>query len=609
MADPIARAINTFAALKGMDQRQEQLDQAREDRLFSRDMMSRQEARADETFNMNKAANAKNSAWQEKERGRTEQGWAQQDLDAARQRADETLLSFTQETAAAGIKEWGPTEVSSLMSRLENEGVVHGLKPKLAALYDPKKVAEREGATLEMLRQLKTGDINHDTLLENANIAFADELDARGQKYGAKQIRFSRLVPSPQGDGFMGEVEVTRADGSKDKKPLTMNGGTAEDGDNEVKVFKMEQVAPYLVGKLLTYRGAKAYLESRGKITPKEGADYKTFTDAEGRVYAYDPKNPKDKQLLSDATNPLKDGKGGSGGKSGKGGLAVDNDAYKLFDDQLNKQFLSEFQASLPAEQKEMADMMETDALGNQRVDMQRVVSKMPKEMRDRYNAARQVGENFMADGSLAPILAANKAYGYTSQPKGEGPPQGPQSQFTSVDPKNPVAVKEVSQFLATLPAEEYAAAVQEMEGAGLVDLARALQLQRGAGQNTATAGAPRTRGMTPETPQGQATSPVAALGQMRANIPADNALTRVNEYPVKVIQAGLNQLANYFVMDPARAAASDIAKPFKAFQAWAQNRYKTPDAVQNPQALAEYAQVDPQGAQQIQQAAVQFTQ
>jgi hypothetical protein len=270
---------------------------------------------------------------------------------------------------------------------------------------------------------------------------------------------------------------------------------------------------------------------------------------------------------------------------------------------------LSEFQASLPAEQKEMADMMETDALGNQRVDMQRVVSKMPKEMRDRYNAARQVGENFMGDGNLGPILAANKAYTYASQPQGQGQPQGPQSQFAAVDPKNPAAVKEVSQFLATLPAEEYAAAVQEMEGAGLVDLARALQLQRGAGQNTATAGAPRTRGMTPETPQGQATSPVAVLGQMRANIPADNALTRVNEYPVKVIQAGLNQLANYFVMDPARAAASDIAKPFKAFQAWAQNRYKTPDAVQDPQALAEYAQVDPQGAQQIQQAAVQFTQ
>jgi hypothetical protein len=395
-----------------MDQRQEQLDQAREDRLFSRDMMSRQEARADETFNMNKAANATNSAWQEKERTHKLGEWREGAVEKARTRADDILYEFTSQMEANGVKDWGPGEVEGLMGRLEP--VKGELRKKLADLYDPAKVEERSAATKNILGRLRNGDLAHDDTLKDANIAFAPELEARGQKYGAKKVEFSRLLPSPQGDGFMAELEITKPDGTRYRAPATENGGTAEDGDNAVKIFKMEDVTPYLVGQVLTYEGAKGYLKSRGKIKDKDREVMQVGSDDGGRELVYKDTG----ELVRKIHGPIADADG-KGGKNGKGGLAVDNDAYKLFDDQLNKQFLSEFQASLPAEQKEMADTMVTDALGNQRVDMQRVVSKMPKEMRDRYNAARQAGENFMADGSLTPILAANKAYGYTSRKNG----------------------------------------------------------------------------------------------------------------------------------------------------------------------------------------------
>jgi hypothetical protein len=473
MADPIARAINTFAALKGMDQRQEQLDQAREDRLFSRDMMSRQEARADETFNMNKAANAKNSAWQEKERTHKLGEWREGAVEKARTRADDILYEFTSQMEANGVKDWGPGEVEGLMGRLEP--VKGELRKKLADLYDPAKVEERSAATKNILGRLRNGDLAHDDTLKDANIAFAPELEARGQKYGAKKVEFSRLLPSPQGDGFMAELEITKPDGTTYRAPATENGGTAEDGDNAVKIFKMEDVAPYLVGQVLTYEGAKGYLKSRGKIKDKDREVMQVGSDDGGRELVYKDTGELVRKIHGPTADA--DGKGGKGGKNGKGGLAVDNDAYKLFDDQLNKQFLSEFQEFSGAEQA-MANMppeirrdydkaqrrgvqageqfladylksasnqatpaawMETDALGNQRVSMERVVAKMPPEMRARYNASRQAGEHFMADGSLTPILAANKAYTHASRKDGGG-------QQVSADPAQGVTQDGIDQ-------------------------------------------------------------------------------------------------------------------------------------------------------------------
>lgn len=521
MADPIARAIGTFSALKGMDLRQQAFDQEQEDRAFNRGMAMRAENRTQEAFDMNKAAQESNAAWQQKERGRKVQDWTEADIEKARSQADQILLQAVKGAEASGTD----LDVSSLLAQLEP--VKHGLKRKLQALYDPQTVQARTDATLGLLKQLRSGQFDHDTLLQDANLAFADELDARGRKYDAKQVRFARLAPSPQGDGFMAEAEITRTDGSTYRAPLTENAATAQDGDNAVKNFRMEEVIPYLVGKLQTLQGAKAYLEARGLI---EEPEQKWKFGADGELML-DEKSGTVKK--TGYVKPDKDGKGGGKGK----GLTAEN--YKLFDDQLNKQFLAEFQAAPPAEQKKMADLMESDALGNQRVSMERVVAKMPKEMRDRYNAARQAGEHFMADGSLTPILAANKAYTYASQKGGGGQTE---ENYSSVDAKDKAAVQEVAKYLATLPVEAYDAEVKEMrrENPSLVE---ALVVQRRGSRKSPAVADVRTRGMAP------AASPVDVQSQIfpgpaTADRPAakgmkDYAVDPATGFPARTITYG----------------------------------------------------------------------
>jgi len=69
---------------------------------------------------------------------------------------------------------------------------------------------------------------------------------------------------------------------------------------------------------------------------------------------------------------------------------------------------------------------------------------------------------------------------------------------------------------------------------------------------------------------------------------------------PYQFVMSGLNQIADYFVVNPAQALKSDIGQVFKAFQDWAKSRYGTAGAEKKPEALQEYAQVNPQGADAI---------
>jgi hypothetical protein len=268
------------------------------------------------------------------------------------------------------------------------------------------KVEEQLAGTTELVRQMKTGDFDRKKAVPAANSAFSYELDARGRKNGAKQLRITDILPSPQGDGYVFDSETTRADDTTYRAPLTENGGTAEQGDNKVKIFPAAQTADYLVSQFKSLKGLQshlqeqavvqaadqrrtplqAYLQAQGVIEPKEDkwsfggsgevkmnertgevgktgyakpkdAGYKTYTDANGRVWAYDPKNPKDKQLLSDATKP--DGNGGKNGKGGKGGKEeslpdhilelfktpsrYDENGYKVGDEGIDTQRLSDF--------------------------------------------------------------------------------------------------------------------------------------------------------------------------------------------------------------------------------------------------------------------------
>lgn len=298
MADPIGNAINTFAALQGLKhqgqqaKRQQRLDEEnREDRKIQRGLLQEQ------------------ADWSRTERKRKKQNWSDADIKAAREESDQIILEFTTQMEAAGKTEWGDEETQSLLARLSP--VQHGLRKKLADLYDPKTVDKRLSATKNLLYQLKTGDFNHDELLQDANVAFASELDARGQKYGAKQVRFARLMPSPQGDGFVAELEVTKEDGSTYRAPATMNGGTVEDGDQEVKNYKMEEVAPYLIGQLQTLQGAKAYLKSRGKLKDTKRKVTSVGSDKAGRELIDEEGN-----LVRTLHGPFAGGDGASGSKT-----------------------------------------------------------------------------------------------------------------------------------------------------------------------------------------------------------------------------------------------------------------------------------------------------
>lgn len=602
MADPIARGINTFAALKGMEyqgqqaRRLERLDEeAREDRAQQRQRLQLQDSERAEDRALMKSQLAEQTDWSRLERGRKLEEWSEADITKAREEADNILLSAVKQAEANKAE----LDVPGLLAQLEP--VKQGLKRKLAALYDPRAVEERTQATLGLLKQLRTGSFDHEALVENANLAFADELDARGEKYGAKQVRFTRLVPSPQGDGFMAEAEITKADGSTYRAPLTENGGTADQGDNTVKVFRMEQVAPYLAGKLQTLQGAKAYLESRGKIAqPKQ--EWVFGADGELRMDKFSGKMER-----TGYVKPGKDGGGsgsgsGGGGRGGKG-KGLSNDDYKLFDDQLNKHFLSELQALQPAEKSEMADLMESDAFGNQRVSMERAVAKMPAEMRNRYNAARQAGEHFMAEGGLTPILAANKAMQYASLPQGAGekkPSQGgaaPQVTQEAIEQVPAERLSLLQQGLKNAEAEGPEWAIGYLDELRQKHPAEFAALTRTLEKSSAP---PQTGGMA-----GPAAAPVR--DQVYTNLNRSMQQGGWNpDYPVELVGKGLSAL---WQIAPARLAAVGVADALKDFQQWAQGRYQSPGAAKDPQALAEYAKENPQAAAQIAKAATQAAQ
>lgn len=420
------------------------------------------------------------------------------------------------------------------------------------------------------------------------------------------------------GDPELNVEKIERgADGKITVYPATTQG-TAEVNGQPVEI---EKTSPAFAP--MTFASdADFYAKFLGQLKPqgaqaaiaqpeKEKQKWQHAGNEYTGLFVYEENGGASRRLTDPLANGgrVKDDESVAGGRGGsRGGKGLDNDAYKLFDDHLNKQFLAEFQAALPPEQKEMAEFMESDAFGNQRVAMERVVAKMSPEMRLRYNNARQHGENFMTDGSVTPIMAANKAYQYANQPKVENPGGNAAESYATIDAKDQTAVQQVSQHLATLPVEQYDAEVKAIRRDN-PDLVSALVAQRkkAGGRSTdavAKDGASRGgRQSNPAAPQ----SPVDVLGQMSGNIPRDTAITKVNTAPVALVQNGLNQLADYFVVEPAKAAASDIAQPFQAFQKWAQTRYKTPGAEKSPQALAEYAKVDPEGAQKIQLAAAQF--
>lgn len=600
MADPIARAINTFAALRGMDLQQEQVKQGREDALYRRGMLDKQESRAAELFDLNKQAHQKTQEIADEDRGWKREDRQRDGLERERKEVDQILHARYLEAGGDESK----MDLPGLLAELKPYQERGALPPKFAALFNPQRVEEKLAGTKVLVGQMSSGQFDHAAAVEAANQVFAEELDARGQKYGAKSVRINRIVPSPDGKGVMFGAQITRADGTTYEAPLTENGRTADEGDDKVKIFGLEQLVPYLASQAKVLSGVKAHLLASGKIEqPKQ--EWSFGADGQLRMDKHSGRVEK-----TGYVKPVKgagDGEGGSGGGSGGGrggkkGKGLSNDDYKLFDDQLNKHFLSELQALQPAEKSEMADLMESDAFGNQRVSMERAVAKMPAEMRSRYNAARQAGEHFMAEGGLTPILAANKAMQYASLPQpGQGAAQGPgAAPAVQQGDINKIAPERLSLLQQGLKNAE--AAGQE-EALGFLD-----QLRREQPAEFAAL----TRTLKPSGNPGPETNPkLQGMAPLR-----DQVFTKLNkgmqqsgwnpDYPVELVGKGLSAL---WQVAPARLAAVGVADALKDFQQWSRNRYNTPGAERSAQALAEYAKENPQAAEQIARAAAQAAQ
>lgn len=626
MADPIANAINTFAALKGMDMRQQQFEQDREDRLWRRGMLQRQderaaaaELRAQESFDINKQRTADADAWNRIERTRKLDTWRDEYVAAAREKADQALLEFTNQMKAAGKTEWAPEDVGVLMTRLEP--VQKGLRKKIANLYDPQSVQERKTATEDILRQMYTGKFDRKTLVANANLAFADELNARGQKYGAKQVRFSRLVPAPQGDGFMAELEITKADGSTYRAPATVNAGTAEEGDHEVKNFRMEEVAPYLVGQLLTLQGAEAYLKSRGKIKDKKREVMEVGSDKGGRMLVYKDTGEK----VRDLHGPIASGQGNGktdlielktgrtmtlddarkaylatyGKPDGMGGFVVENTA-PTFADWINSQAAQPVFDTGPAP-------VDSEILA-------RAESIAKQEASQKAGFFSSDASDFKDYGGTRDGFVAARTQYWVEQLSGREPATsrggqagGTGSAFARLaggDDAEASAAK-VLKTLERFPEEQRSQQIKRfMASDAPEDVKENFQhLYNAQLIRSKAAGDSQARRAKYHEQEAARWTPAKVKATMQSNL---NRTFEEHGYdrhwPVKMIGKGLRALVQ---VTPMRIPG-DLAEGLSAFRAWARNRYTQPGAEEDPQVLAEYAKVDPDGAQKIAEAAQQ---
>jgi hypothetical protein len=650
MADPIARAIGTFATLKGMEYQ-------KEDRIFKRDMLERQdtraaaaETRAQEEFDINKGRTASADAWLEEERERKKETWSQEDYDRDQLQITE-LVNGAYQAAGDDASQFDLAGLANSLTQYHERGT---LPDQFAYLVDPNALKRDMAAVEDLVGPAREGKLpDHDKAVNAFNVLYGPALNQRGQKYGAKQVRIARIVPTEQGDGVYFEGEITKADGTTYRAPLTMNGGTAEEGDDVARPYTMKEIYDSLAARTEGHKKAKGFLLAKGKIEARKpeyvfgGDGALTMDKTTGKV---------------SRTEYVKPGKGGSGsgsgtGSGGRGGADLKPHVYDEFNDALLGSMVAEYGIN--------DGDFATDMMGNQKVDPIRYLNALPPEARERYLLAKSQGERLMA-GGLSPIQAAQQALGPAAQvrvadpailqkaeeiarkeannkagwfssdeadfkdsggtkegfiaerkqywarklaaqgngsPQGEAPQGEAQNSYAALDAGDKQSVEKVAQYLATLPPEKQQAEILEIRQNN-PELVAALRDQRQGAARRSAGGmtAPASLLGPPDSAPKWAGSPTGVMNQMQTTLNASKspALTRAQEAPLKLL----------WQVNPMRLAAVGVTQQLKAFQHWAQNRYpRQPNAVQNPEVLAEYAKVDPKAAKQIQKAAERLAQ
>lgn len=342
-----------------------------------------------------------------------------------------------------------------------------------------------------------------------------------------------------------------------------------------------------------------------------KGQKWKTFGNTELGFYGIDEESGVKKELVKGlGRKPTK----GDGSGSGNGKTPT-TAQYKLMDDELKKLMLGiamKENPDLAADQIYMTD----PNTGARSVNMDYVLKILGPGSEERYHKARSQAEHFLID-DVAPYRAAQSAL------EAAGSTLPPGTQFPATMKTLEPTPENVAGVFANLeanqiPTEQYKEIIDQVREVN-PPMAQAMEqsLPAPAEAGAAPGAAPVVAGgrlgkYTGGLEKGKAPTPAPqkGLGSTMAHIPgpgtnpeAEKQAAKIRQVftaPVKWTAGALDQIADYFFVNPAKALANDaVVKPLQAFQRWGRNRYKNKEASPE-QMIAEYAEVNPEGAQQL---------
>lgn len=450
--------------------------------------------------------------WADDMQRRQLQDERQEKLDQQAQQDRTRRIGMEDEVMGRQRKEWNDKDAAARLSEIAYkidtggyEALTDEDREVAGNLADPltKKTLERLGKTPDdakaalghidnVFSAMSGQGGDYRGAIDSANVLLADYIN---QGQGGTEKRIKDVLPAQSGRGFYLDLEMKDEKGNYKTAPMTRGRGTADtDPVSEVDGAEMMQALGLLkksiearlvaLGDNSPLERQKEKREAAAELAKEERkyqherdlqdlkalGDWKTIGGAKEGHYAINFATGMQRRLIpglgysgGSDSGEEGDGYGASGRRSGGGRrLKVTKEDQSVFDDQLRKQFIAEYMdgvKSLPEDQRSAyADVMETDELGNARVDMDRVFAKMPPEMRERFNAARQAGEMFMGDGSLSPVLAANQAYANTIIK-----PEVKKHPLAEVDPKDKAQVDEAMQMISKMTMEDLDASLQEL--------------------------------------------------------------------------------------------------------------------------------------------------
>lgn len=449
------------------------------------------------------------------------------------------------------------------------------------------KVFERYDKLVDQVWEQKRGIAQAQAMLNNPGIAGLVE------KSPALQAALQGVASGTIAAGKFSELVVTQA-------------ATAHQEQRDEQSARVTLEAMAQAGQALGGRASRMLSDALEGLRSGKYASAKQALEANKELlkHAVDLDKEDRREAAATARERIKAGAAGSGAGAGGEGLPK---GYVY--DEFNKALLMAMVAKHGIDDGDFT----ADLMGNQRIDVNRYMHRLPEDARQQFLAAQSVGEGLMARG-VSPIQAAQQALligtGEARQPgpqmqAAHGPGQGSPSAGYSRDEALVLARKELGrgarrQDVVDLLERFFPGAGAELDrpvGAGGEGRGAAGMAPQGEPREAA-----KGSGMAP------AEKPLDLRGRMKqaAVVPKkDNAITRANEYPVELIGKGLKML---WQINPMRLGALGISDSLGAFQQWARKRYSHGDAERDPQALAEYAKVDPRGAQLIEQAAMELT-